>query len=166
MKVIDDFLPDYHFRSLSNILLGNDFSWFYNEDTAIEGDGYSHFINMFYKKYPVRDVSETLGPTKSFPKIEPYLPFFKMKELYRIKANLAPRTVFHKKTGWHVDNLPCSTTAILYMNTNNGWTEFKKGGKVKSVANRLVTFDSDLEHQGVTCTDKKRRVLINFNYDL
>ena len=157
MKVIDNFLPDYYFRSLSNTILGDDFWWFYNEDTAIEGDGHSHFINMFYKKNPV-------GPTESFPKIEPYLPFFKMKELCRIKANLAPRTIFHRKTGWHVDNLPCSTTAILYMNTNNGWTEFKKRGRVKSVANRVVIFDSNLEHQGVTCTDKKRRVLINFNY--
>ena len=157
MKVIDNFLPDYYFRSLSNTILGDDFWWFYNEDTAIEGDGHSHFINMFYKKNPV-------GPTESFPKIEPYLPFFKMKELCRIKANLAPRTIFHRKTGWHVDNLPCSTTAILYMNTNNGWTEFKKGSRVKSVANRVVIFDSNLEHQGVTCTDKKRRVLINFNY--
>ena len=159
MKVIDNFLPDYYFRSLSNTILGDDFWWFYNEDTAIEGDGHSHFINMFYKKNPV-------GPTESFPKIEPYLPFFKMKELCRIKANLAPRTIFHRKTGWHVDNLPCSTTAILYMNTNNGWTEFKKGGKVKSVANRLVTFDSGLEHQGVTCTDEKIRVVINFNYEV
>ena len=159
MKVIDNFLPDYYFRSLSNTILGDDFWWFYNEDTAIEGDGHSNFINMFYKKNPV-------GPTESFPKIEPYLPFFKMKELCRIKANLAPRTIFHRKTGWHVDNLPCSTTAILYMNTNNGWTEFKKGSRVKSVANRVVIFDSNLEHQGVTCTDKKRRVLINFNYDL
>ena len=157
MKVIDNFLPDYYFRSLSNTILGDDFWWFYNEDTAIEGDGHSHFINMFYKKNPV-------GPTESFPKIEPYLPFFKMKELCRIKANLAPRTIFHRKTGWHVDNLPCSTTAILYMNTNNGWTEFKKGSRVKSVANRVGIFDSNLEHQGVTCTDKKRRVLINFNY--
>ena len=157
MKVIDNFLPDYYFRSLSNTILGDDFWWFYNEDTAIEGDGHSHFINMFYKKNPV-------GPTESFPKIEPYLPFFKMKELCRIKANLAPRTIFHRKTGWHVDNLPCSTTAILYMNTYNGWTEFKKGSRVKSVANRVVIFDSNLEHQGVTCTDKKRRVLINFNY--
>ena len=114
---------------------------------------------MFYKKNPV-------GPTESFPKIEPYLPFFKMKELCRIKANLAPRTIFHRKTGWHVDNLPCSTTAILYMNTNNGWTEFKKRGRVKSVANRAVIFDSNLEHRGVTCTDVERRVLINFNYEV
>ena len=160
MKVIDNFLPDYYFRSLSNTILGDDFWWFYNEDTAIEGDGIPHFINIFYKTKGLA----TIGPTSSFSLIEPYLSFFKMKELCRIKANLAPRTIFHRKTGWHVDNVPCSTTAILYMNTNNGWTEFKKGSRVKSVANRVVIFDSNLEHQGVTCTDKKRRVLINFNY--
>ena len=52
------------------------------------------------------------------------------------------------------------------MNTNNGWTEFKKRGRVKSVANRAVIFDSNLEHRGVTCTDANRRVLINFNYEV
>ena len=42
----------------------------------------------------------------------------------------------------------------------------KKGGKVvKSVANRLVKFDSNLEHTGYTSTNKKRRVVINFNYE-
>ena len=54
----------------------------------------------------------------------------------------------------------------LSLNTCNGYTKFKKSGKVKSVANRMVIFDSNLEHQGVTCTDKKRRVVINFNYDI
>ena len=83
--------------------------------------------------------------------------------------NLSPRTFFHRKGGMHIDLTGQSSpqkTAIFYVNTNNGWTEFKKGGKVKSVANRIVIFDSNLEHQGVTCTDKKRRVVINFNYDI
>ena len=47
-----------------------------------------------------------------------------------------------------------------------GWTQFKKGGKVKSVANRMVIFDNNLLHAGVTCTDEKCRVVMNFNYDL
>jgi len=56
------------------------------------------------------------------------------------------------------------TTAIFYINTNNGWTNFKNGDKVESVENRLVIFDSNLEHEGVTCTDEIRRLVINFNY--
>ena len=50
------------------------------------------------------------------------------------------------------------------MNTNNGRTDFKDGIKVNSVENRLVVFPSNLEHTIVTCTDKKIRVVINFNY--
>ena len=56
------------------------------------------------------------------------------------------------------------TTATYYLNTNNGYTELKTGEKVESVENRMLVFDSNIEHQGVTCTDEKRRVLINFNY--
>ena len=56
------------------------------------------------------------------------------------------------------------TTSILYLNTNNGWTAIKGYGKVENVANRMVIFDSNLQHSGVTCTDKNRRVVINFNY--
>jgi len=153
--VIDNFLPDHDFKFLSNIILGDEFDWYYNDSTAMQGDGMMTFIHCFYGS----------GPTPSFNQIESYLSFFKVKEVYRIKANLAPRTVLHQKCAWHIDNLPCSTTAILYMNTNNGWTEFKKRGRVKSVANRAVIFDSNLEHRGVTCTDAQRRVLINFNFD-
>ena len=55
-------------------------------------------------------------------------------------------------------------TAILYINTNNGWTKFKGGGKIKCVENRIVIFDSNIQHAGFTCTDKKRKVVVNFNY--
>ena len=70
------------------------------------------------------------------------------------------RGSLHNKVGMWI-----MWTSIFYLNTNNGWTQFKKGGKVKCVENRLVTFDSNLEHAGVTCTDQKRKVVINFNYE-
>ena len=28
----------------------------------------------------------------------------------------------------------------------------------------MVIFDSNLEHKAVTCTDKKLRIVVNFNY--
>ena len=96
----------------------------------------------------------------------PVLQKLEAKKSFRIKANLLSRTFFHRKSAYHRDisQIGEHQTAIYYLNTNNGWTEFKKGGKVKSVANRIVIFDSDLEHRGVTCTDEQRRVVINFNY--
>ena len=82
--------------------------------------------------------------------IDDFLPSYQFKELQSLLMGM---------------DFPCSTTAILYINTNNGYTKFKKGGKVKSVANRMLIFDSQLEHAGVTCTDALRRVVVNFNYD-
>ena len=58
------------------------------------------------------------------------------------------------------------TTVAFYVNTNNGYTEFQIGAKVKSVANRAAIFDSNLVHGGHTATDQKTRVMINFNYEI
>ena len=39
------------------------------------------------------------------------------------------------------------------------------GDKVECVENRMVIFDSNLKHEGVSCTDQQRKVVINFNYE-
>ena len=56
------------------------------------------------------------------------------------------------------------TVSIFYINTNNGYTKFEDGTIVKSFANRLLTFPSNLKHCGTSCTDERTRVVINFNY--
>ena len=88
---------------------------------------------------------------------------------------MTTRTETHLESAFHYDNefagsrLPDGTltsyTAIYYVNTNNGYTLFKDGNlKVDSVGNRIVIFDSCKLHKAVSCTDEKRRVVINFNY--
>ena len=81
----------------------------------------------------------------------------------------------------HVD-YPNMKTAAFYINTNNGYTKFRREWGdwavvngypedpdheriVESRSNRMVIFDSNLEHSGYTCTDEKVRVLVNFNYE-
>ena len=54
--------------------------------------------------------------------------------------------------------------AILYLNTNDGYTCFEDGNKIKSIENRFVAFDSSLKHSGTTCTDEPRRIVLNINY--
>ena len=51
----------------------------------------------------------------------------------------------------------------LYINTNNGYTLFKSGEKIDSVANRLLIFDGLKEHSTVVQTDTPARYIINFN---
>ena len=56
-------------------------------------------------------------------------------------------------------------TAVFYINTNNGYTEFENGVRVNSVANRVCIFDSHLKHRGTTHSEgSNQRIVVNFNY--
>ena len=159
MQVIDNFISPFYFKELQSLILGSKFDWYYNDFITSKGDSTFQFTHMLYNHKMDR-------PDRFFKSLEHCFSGLKMKRIHRIKVNLRPRDVSNRRSGYHVDGLPCSTTAILYMNTNNGWTDFKKGGRVKSVANRVVIFDSNLEHRGVSCTDEDKRVVINFNYEV
>ena len=87
------------------------------------------------------------------------------KTIIRIKANLTTVTPKPIQSDWHIDHDFQGTTAIFYLNTNNGHTVFKDyDQKVQSVANRVLIFPTDLYHAGVSSTNTKARYLINLNY--
>ena len=170
MQVIDNFLPQYQFKQLQSLILHYTFPWFYSNSILKEGDGHYQFYHTIYNIGNGHDIVIDTEYYSLFDFVQQKLG---VKRLDRIKINLNPKTFFHRKGGYHSDQRKLhervpqhQKTAVLYLNTNNGWTEFKKGGKVKSVANRIVIFDSNLEHTGVTCTNEKRRVIVNFNYDV
>ena len=157
MEIIDNFLHSYHFKQLQSIMMGYDFNWFWNDQICYEGDPFYQFYHSFYQEDRLSKFYENV--------LDSFVARIKHKKMHRIKANLNTRTLFHRKAGYHID-FEDMMTAVYYVNTNNGWTKFKKGGRVKSVANRVLIFDSNLEHAGVTCTDEKRRVVMNFNYEV
>ena len=72
---------------------------------------------------------------------------------------------------FHIDNLwsdylkKYGKISILYLNTNNGGTQFKDGTFVESVANRCVIAPMLAEHAGVWATDTKLRYVLNINYE-
>ena len=89
----------------------------------------------------------------------------KAKTCLRIKANLTLKTPTPKESSFHIDGNDI-TTAIFYINTNNGYTEFESGVRVSSVANRVCIFDSNLTHRGTTHTEgDHQRIVVNFNYE-
>ena len=55
--------------------------------------------------------------------------------------------------------------SILYLNSNNGGTQFKDDKFVQSKKNRLVTFPTDTYHAAVSSTDAKLRFVLNMNYE-
>lgn len=158
-EVIDNFLPDPVFVSLRDQMLGGDFPWFYHPGTAGEASTGLHdfqFVHIFYWRNAWQsNLGHILAPV--IDRIQP-------KALIKIKANLTTPTPQNAHGGWHRDYDFSCTTAVLYLNDNDGYTEFESGEKVESVANRFVRFDSLTNHVGVTATNSPHRVLINFNY--
>lgn len=163
MKVIDNFLPYNYFYNLRNFMMGVNFDWHYipfiTNQKEIDDVTKSQFVHMFYHKDD--------GEGNFFPMLIPCLQKMKCKDLIRIKANLTPYSKNDIVYGYHTD-LDTEefevNTSILYINTNNGYTLFEDGTRVDSIENRLVTFDSQMKHSGVSCSDEKCRIVINFNY--
>ena len=160
-KILDDFLPQQDFELLKQELVdGNDFPWFYYPSITTpdaEEENFQFVHNLFVTNSGIN--------SQHFFLVEPFLKKLNPDILLRVKANLGTKTPLHIEGGWHSDfgNFQCRT-GVFYLNTNNGYTLFEDGTKVESVENRFVHFDSRLRHTGVSQTDTKVRVLINFNF--
>jgi len=180
IKITDNFLDEDIFNQIATVVR-KDFYWHYldrisysrkREDDhhrKVETPEHDHFQFVC----PIYDHYE---PAHKAPwqLIQPIIQKINAKAWIRIKANLMTRADQHYVSGHHYDIQGISyedtktpwknTTAVLYLNTCNGYTIFKDGTRCDSVANRFVEFDNDLLHSGVRQTDTKVRMLINFNY--
>ena len=155
IKIIDNFLEKEFFLTLQNLILGEYFAWFFNDYKVYKNDNDFQFVHTVVRK------SET---TSDFIKyINPILSKLNAKKTIQVKLNLQTKKDKIYNHIFHTDMLNV-TTAIFYINNNNGKTIFKNGEEVDSMENRMVIFNSNLEHTGTSHTDSKRRVLINFNY--
>ena len=164
VKVIDNFLDNYHFELLESFLMGENIPWYYMNGLVRPGDGGYQLTHAFI----TFEMSQEGSPDIHYPIVEPCVRKLGANKMHRIKANLTRKTIFPRPCEWHIDighPPPNLKTAIFYANTCNGYTKFRKGGKVKSVANRMVIFPGHMEHSGVSCTDKDRRLVVNFNYE-
>lgn len=69
------------------------------------------------------------------------------------------------KSAWHTDQRYEHMILNYYFNTCNGYTEFKDGEIVESIADRLNTFSGrGRVHRSVSQTDKPYRMILNVNY--
>ena len=91
-----------------------------------------------------------------------------VKKMLVMRANCTVAAQENYRSAFHVDINKSAyegigKTAIFYLNTNNGGTQFKNEF-VKSIANNIVVFNNKTEHAGVWCTDNKLRFVLNLNY--
>ena len=157
IEVIDNFLPEEEFKSIQSLMMGGKFKWFYSKGRTREDDGKYLMVHMFYQP--------EVGPNSKHINIwNTFMNKVEAKKCERIKANLTFRTPTIEPALFHID-YPDGKTAVFYINTNDGYTEFESGVRVSSVANRACIFDSNLKHRGTTHAEgDQQRIVVNFNY--
>ena len=157
-EVIDNFLDKEYFDSLVTLFIGDKMSWFFQKMVTndLAEDNIFYMTHLIYKgNVPISSLYE---------KLIPLLEKLDAKCLIRIKANLYPNTEILHEHPMHTDYEFCHSTAILSLNTCDGYTKLKDGTKIDSVANRVLLFDASKEHCSTTTTNDFARFNININY--
>jgi len=164
-KVIPNFLDAMTFSALQHLIIKTDFPWFKRERQVFTKDKkeLGYLTHSFFNDYHPGSVYY-----KDY--IVPILKQLEIASVVQVRANLTP-SVFYLQRGsaFHCDytfEVP-SKTAILYLQTTDGGTELKIDNEIifiKDEANKMLIFDADVKHRGVTSKDSDFRYLINFNY--
>lgn len=157
IKVHKNFMDPLLFLKLKETITGAYFPWFKSRIVKQTDD--IQLIHTFFEFGRVN--------SEFFELLDPCIRFLKMKKLIRAKVNLVLRADKIKEHGYHVDTDGYKEfrSALLYVNSNNGYTRFEKNNKkIKSEENKLIDFNGYLQHTSTTCTDAPYRMVINFVY--
>lgn len=162
IDVVDDFLPDREASVLEDLMINSGrFPWFVSQgdpDGVYAGERLHNFkfTHVWFSHYEWVD-----DPVL----VKPMLERLSASSIVRVKANLQTFAPSSQMGEWHSDECdPYAWTAVYYVNTCNGYTEFRDGSVVDSRRGRLVRFPNMLEHRSVSATDANVRAVINFNY--
>tara|TARA_Y100000114_G_C11692710_1_gene294407 strand:+ start:377 stop:943 length:567 start_codon:yes stop_codon:yes gene_type:complete len=179
ITVTDNFLPDNYFNKFQKMILGNQFPWIFSHSKVEDETGN---LANYQMAHVFKDPQFEQNTSEYADRLNIFLSKLNMQAIFRIKANLEVyRTNEPYFSTFHVDcgedevhvltvdgyknkKTKDMTTGIFYVNTCNGYTEFEDGTIVNSVANRFVSFPASIKHRGVSQTNTKARVVINFNY--
>jgi|TARA_R100000388_G_C7190108_1_gene133073 hypothetical protein len=159
IKIVKNFLPEEEIKKLENMFFSKDFMWRYNYQTA-DNDNESFFYHLFYVN--------NAPFSRCYDQLIPFLNLLEPLSIIGIRANMYINKYKKYFGGWHTDKWSNEklnhTTSILYINDNNGVTEFENGESIKSERNKLIEFPADFVHRPISQTDQDRRILINLNY--
>ena len=162
MEIKKNFLDQQSFQDLKKLIIESEFSWFHRKTMVIgTTNNLGYFTHSFYNNHKINCNSY-------FKYILPILEKLNSKAIIEVRANLAPSVFFKDKNcDFHTDNNLNCKSAILYLNTCDGGTEFKIDNEIKfikSEENKIVIFNSNIEHRATTSKNSNFRYIINFNY--
>jgi hypothetical protein len=130
------------------------------KEGVYEGLTHPMFVHMFFQGY------SSISP--QYQILEGFITTLNPLALIRAKINIGYGGSKPTSSGWHCDldhwASGASTTGVYHLASNNGYTLMNTGEKYLSVANRLITFPSNMLHTGISQTDGEVRAFINLNY--
>jgi len=156
MQILPNFLEFYTFSELYNQFNSPNFPWFWTQSPGEP----EQYVNLLYFDH---QFSSAMNPNMNRC-LMTATNKLGVISILRVKLNATPKGAPEQE--WHTDwqiSTP-SKTCVLYMNSNDGYTEFETGEKVKSESNTAVIFDTNLKHRGVPQTDTNRRLVLNISY--
>ena len=162
MKIIKNFLEYDSFISLKELVTEGEFPWFQRTNMIpYRNNDLGYFTHSFFN-------NNTINSDYYDKYISSILNKLEVKAPIQVRANLSPSS-FYKEDAcdFHVDYPFSCMTALLYLNNCDGGTEFKIDNKiefVKAEENKIVIFDTNIQHRGTKSTDQDFRYIINFNY--
>ena len=168
-KIFDGVLDEgdlFHYR---RYFKENTFPWYYHSRTTmLKGDDEFMFTHTFFNN-GARN-SERMWDILDITTRVAHLSESKNQKLMRIKSNLYTNQGENTEMKPHKDFVDLDydfKTCIFNLTTCNGGTVLLIDNEevlIPSVENQLIVFDGNIEHFGITQTDKKVRVLINYNF--
>tara|TARA_R100001132_G_C3202475_1_gene49197 strand:- start:22 stop:540 length:519 start_codon:yes stop_codon:yes gene_type:complete len=163
LNIINNFLDKNFFDDLKKLVTESEFPWFQRKNMVPDANDndLGYFTHSFFSNNTINDENYNKYILSILNKL-------KVKAPIEVRANLSPSCFFKKNAcAFHIDYEYKCKTAILYLNTCDGGTELKINNQIKFVKaeeNKIVIFDTEIEHRGTKSTDQDFRYIINFNY--
>ena len=168
VQIKDDFLDSQVFLRIKEVFEAGSIDWQFTNGTS-EPNGED--LDSFFFAHWIFESHTWISPFSN--ELEPLLSKMGVMALHMARINLLTRTEEHVESSFHTDydhNSPNPekknmwSTSIFYLNDCNGYTKLEDGTIIKSKANRLLTLPANVKHLGASCTDQKRRLVLNLNY--
>jgi len=159
-----DYLDLTSFVNIQRTLFDQRFPYFFRGTVSYDPAGEEKFI-MGHRLYDWNEGGNLTDDKYIDILLKPLLNRLQPKTLYRAQVNMNCKNDVRQFAHWHIDqpNMKHST-ALYYVNTNNGWTEFETGEKIPCVANSIGIWSDNIRHRGAYQTDEQVRICININY--
>tara|TARA_B100001093_G_C26741477_1_gene976884 strand:- start:535 stop:1017 length:483 start_codon:yes stop_codon:yes gene_type:complete len=157
-KIIDNFLDKKYFEELQKLVLGVEFSWFFQKSVNTNQKDKDLYFYLTHTLY-----ADDQSNSNFLPAFQPLLDKIDYKKLIRVKVNLYPRTEQFKVNEPHIDYTFANKGFLFYFNTCDSKT-ILHDCQIDCIENRGVYFDPTKPHSSSSCTNNKARFSVNVNY--